>query len=66
MSPARIAGKAEAQPITVRVRARMGIQSNLRGKGRASEPRDIGYSFYVPEICAKVSCLTIDRIDAEL
>ena len=39
--PARIAGKAEAQPITVPARARTVIQSNFRGMGRASEPKDI-------------------------
>src|SRR5688572_9934175 len=47
VNPARIAGKAEAQPITVTARARMGTQSNFRGTGRASEPRDIKLSIYV-------------------
>ena len=48
VSPARIAGKAEAQPNTVRARAMTGIQSNFLGSGRVSEPRDMENSFYVP------------------
>src|SRR5215813_8721933 len=41
VSPARIAGKAEAQAMTA-------TQSNFRGKGTVSEPKDMQISLYPP------------------